>query len=74
MGRLKHKNTMKCPKCKGLMIYSREPGNTFGPATWIDIYHCINCGEIFDPEITKNERYIKIIDSETGEISYATLH
>jgi len=74
MGGIKKEYTMKCPKCKGLMVYSREPGNTFGPVTWIDVYRCINCGEVFDPEIAKNKKYIEIIDPETGEISYATLH
>jgi len=56
------------------MIYLRESDNTFGSPIWIDIYHCINCDEIFNPEIAKDKKYRKTLDPETGLTSYEILH
>lgn len=41
---------MKCPKCGGKMMWERYQEMTDLFAGW----HCLNCGEVIDPEIMIN--------------------
>lgn len=39
---------MECPRCQGLMVKERIPGDDEG---FISIHRCINCGEVLDEVI-----------------------
>lgn len=48
---------MSCRRCKGLVVktYGLDVGGTCEPVM-IELWRCVQCGDIFDEQILKNHR------------------
>lgn len=58
---------MECPRCHGLMAGDPLMDRQIKEATWLSVWQCISCGELFNPScLAKRAQRFKVRKTGKG--------